>query len=102
MAASNDHQDVLKPFHERAAEAEDRLARLEAAFATKKDAGNEMLKMASELQLKLEGLKADQISERKKVLEEFDKLQAENAKLKYQVTHLVRALKEADMKLASN
>ncbi|KAI7996724.1 hypothetical protein LOK49_LG10G02833 [Camellia lanceoleosa] len=102
MAASNDLQEILKPFYQRASEAEDRLARLEAAISTKKDAGNEdLLKMVTELQSKLESVKAEQVAEKEKAIEEVEKLRAENAKLKYQISHLIRALKEADSKLAS-
>ncbi|GMP86698.1 hypothetical protein CsSME_00039385 [Camellia sinensis var. sinensis] len=125
MAASKDLQEILKPFYQRASEAEwlgklqsfsydrnfingyifglkDRLARLEAAISTKKDAGNEdLLKMVTELQSKLESVKAEQVAEKEKAIEEIEKLHAENAKLKYQISHLIRALKEADSKLAS-
>ncbi|CAL5351894.1 unnamed protein product [Camellia sinensis] len=102
MAASKDLQEILKPFYQRASEAEDRLARLEAAISTKKDAGNEdLLKMVTELQSKLESVKAEQVAEKEKAIEEIEKLRAENAKLKYQISHLIRALKEADSKLAS-
>ncbi|KAA8518120.1 hypothetical protein F0562_015594 [Nyssa sinensis] len=98
MAQSSDLQGALKPFYQRASEAEDRLARLEAALASKKDAGNEeLLKMVSELQSKLEGAQA----EREKALKEVQKISVENAKLQYRITHLVRALEEADCKLAS-
>ncbi|PSS33558.1 Centrosomal protein [Actinidia chinensis var. chinensis] len=102
MAASNDLQDLLKPFYQRASQAEDRLARLEATYANKKESGNEeKRKMVTELQSPIEGVQVEQISENGKALEEIKKLRAENAKLKYQITHLVRALKEADSKLAS-
>ncbi|KAF3441993.1 hypothetical protein FNV43_RR15909 [Rhamnella rubrinervis] len=81
----------LKPFFQRASEAEDRLSRLEAALASKKDTGNEEnLKMISELQSKLEDANAQLISEREK----SQKLAEENAKLQYRIHHLVRALKE--------
>ncbi|KAL6960111.1 hypothetical protein U1Q18_007665 [Sarracenia purpurea var. burkii] len=105
MAASSDLQDILKPFYQRASEAEDRLAKLEASLANGTgvglDSGNkELLKIVSELQSKLDGVKAEQVSEKEKDLEEIEKLRAENAKLKYRISHLVRALKEADVKLA--
>ncbi|KAK9289769.1 hypothetical protein L1049_007928 [Liquidambar formosana] len=91
---------ALKPFYQRASEAEDRLSRLEATLASKKDAGNEeLLKMVSELQSKLENAKAEQASEHEKAMKEIQKLAAENAKLQYRITHLVQALKEADCKL---
>ncbi|KAG5552494.1 hypothetical protein RHGRI_010545 [Rhododendron griersonianum] len=80
---------------------EDRLARLEAALVPKKDAGNEeLLKMVSKLQSELEAVKAEHVSEKQKALEEVKKLHAENAKLQYRITHLVRSLKEVDSKLA--
>lgn len=79
--------------------------------------------MISELQSELEAVKAEHVSEKKKVRslisslsilklsltfaagdwqasEEIKKLHAENAKLQYRITHLVRSLKEADSKLA--
>uniref|UniRef100_A0A5B6YJI1 Uncharacterized protein n=1 Tax=Davidia involucrata TaxID=16924 RepID=A0A5B6YJI1_DAVIN len=99
MAESSDLQGVLKPFHHRASEAEDRLARLEAALASKKDAENEeLLKMVSDLQSKLEDAKA----EREKALKDVKNLATENAKLQYRITHLVRAVEEADCKLTSS
>ncbi|KAF4354689.1 hypothetical protein G4B88_029533 [Cannabis sativa] len=62
--------DSLKPFFHRASEAEERLSRLEAALATKKDAGNEeLLKVISELQSKLEATNVELVSESEKVLE---------------------------------
>ncbi|KAK9922089.1 hypothetical protein M0R45_030570 [Rubus argutus] len=73
---------TLKPFYQRASEAEDRLTRLEAALANKKDSGNkDHSKLISELQ------------------EENKKLVAENAKLQYRIHHLVGAVRDADDKL---
>ncbi|KAM5558672.1 hypothetical protein ABKV19_020385 [Rosa sericea] len=73
---------TLKPFYQRASEAEDRLTRLEAALASKKDSGNkDHSKLISELQ------------------EENKKLTAENAKLQYRIHHLVQAVRDADVKL---
>ncbi|XP_062004059.1 uncharacterized protein LOC133721453 [Rosa rugosa] len=73
---------TLKPFYQRASEAEDRLTRLEAALASKKDSGNkDDSKLISELQ------------------EENKKLAAENAKLQYRIHHLVQAVRDADVKL---
>ncbi|KDP26088.1 hypothetical protein JCGZ_21121 [Jatropha curcas] len=87
--------ELLKPFYQRASEAEDRLSRLEVALASKKDAENEELwKTISELQSKLEDANTELISEQEKVR----KLAAENAKLQYRVLHLVRALHECDAK----
>ncbi|KAL6336850.1 hypothetical protein AAG906_036164 [Vitis piasezkii] len=98
--AETDMKEVLKPFHQRASEAEDRLSKLEAALSSKKDSGNEeLLKMISDLQSKLQHAEAEQISEREKAQKDIQKLTVENAKLQYRVTHLVRALKEADCKL---
>ncbi|PON88382.1 threonine-tRNA ligase [Trema orientale] len=86
--------ETLKPFFQRASEAEERLARLEAALASKKDAGNEEhMKIISELQSKLESVNAELVSEREKAR----KLDAENAKLQYRIKHLVRAVEEADL-----
>ncbi|KVH87388.1 hypothetical protein Ccrd_025380 [Cynara cardunculus var. scolymus] len=81
MATSNDIQAALKPFHQRASDAEERLARLEAAIATTKDSGNEELS--------------------NKALKEVKWVTEENAKLRYRITHLVRALEKADSDLAS-
>lgn len=81
-------------------ELKDRLSKLEAALSGKKDSGNEeLLKMISDLQSKLQHAEAEQISEREKAQKDIQKLTVENAKLQYRVTHLVRALKEADCKL---
>ncbi|KAJ9695904.1 hypothetical protein PVL29_011062 [Vitis rotundifolia] len=81
-------------------ELKDRLSKLEAALSSKKDSGNEeLLKMISDLQSKLQHAEAEQISEREKAQKDIQKLTVENAKLHYRVTHLVRALKEADCKL---
>ncbi|XP_010269673.1 PREDICTED: uncharacterized protein LOC104606267 isoform X1 [Nelumbo nucifera] len=110
---SNDLKEVLKPFYQRASEAEDRLARLENALGDKRgkslfgfiidpDSGNEELsKIVSELQSKLDEVKAEQLAEREKAAKEMQKLTAENAKLQYRITHLVRSLREADCKLES-
>ncbi|KAG8372003.1 hypothetical protein BUALT_Bualt12G0021500 [Buddleja alternifolia] len=101
-AESNNLEEMLKPFYQRASEAEDRLARLEAALARNKDSGNgEQLKLVGELQSKLENGKAEQVAEREKAKKEIQQLTAENAKLQYRIIHLVRALKEADCKLAA-
>lgn len=87
------------------------------------DAGNEeLLKIISELQSKLESANAELVSEREKVVyvcvlllfhfrrgnwnsESFNvnvqarNLAAENAKLQYRIKHLVLAVKEADHKV---
>eukprot|EP00252_Welwitschia_mirabilis_P026148 TRINITY_DN8439_c0_g1_i1.p1 TRINITY_DN8439_c0_g1~~TRINITY_DN8439_c0_g1_i1.p1 ORF type:complete len:105 (+),score=28.96 TRINITY_DN8439_c0_g1_i1:185-499(+) len=100
MASDGDLQTLLKPFHDRAAEAEERLARLETSIVSSK--GNstvtreDMLGCLKELRDKLEKAKAEQISEREKALKEQERLAAENAKLQYRIYHLVQAVKEAE------
>ncbi|KAL2464639.1 hypothetical protein Fot_52595 [Forsythia ovata] len=102
MAESNNLETTLKPFYQRASVAEDRLGRLEAALSEKKDSGNEeLLKRVSELQSELENVKSEEVAERQKATIELQQLTVENEKLKYRITHLVRAVKEADSKLAS-
>ncbi|KAK0598396.1 hypothetical protein LWI29_034264 [Acer saccharum] len=78
----NDTQHtLLNPFFQRAAAAEDRLAKLEAALASKKDSSDEELrKTISELQSELEDANAEVVAERKKA----EKLAVENERLKYQ------------------
>ncbi|XP_057547755.1 uncharacterized protein LOC130826197 isoform X1 [Amaranthus tricolor] len=94
-------KDLLKPFYSRASEAEDRLSKLEAVVSSKKadsevGIGNEeFAKKVKELELKLEGLTAELTSEREKVA----KLIVENDKKEYRILHLVRSLKETDLKL---
>ncbi|KAL9398324.1 hypothetical protein Peur_007285 [Populus x canadensis] len=101
MAASETKtnlEGVLKPFYQRASEAEDRLSRLEASVASNRDAGSEEhLKTISELQAKLEGANAELALEREKA----KKLAVENGKLQYRVIHLVHAIREGDAKLES-
>ncbi|KAL1330459.1 hypothetical protein AAHE18_12G111100 [Arachis hypogaea] len=95
--------EILKPFHQRASEAEARLQRLEASLNARKDAGNEEhLKTINDLQSKLEVSNAELISEKEKVilvLAYAQKLAAENEKLQYRIIHLLRALKDNDQKL---
>ncbi|KAL5137960.1 hypothetical protein HKD37_10G028238 [Glycine soja] len=92
-----DFELTLKPFYQRASEAEERLSRLEAALNSKKGTGNEEnLKVINDLQSKLEVANVELISEKEKVAQ---MLVAENAKLQYRIIHLLRALKEADLKL---
>ncbi|XP_076905831.1 uncharacterized protein LOC143561718 [Bidens hawaiensis] len=96
MAASNDIQETLKPFHQRASEAEERLAKLEAAIATKTDSGsNEPSNKVAELQKELEDAKSEGLAEKEKALKDLQRLTEENAKLQYRITHLVRALEKA-------
>ncbi|XP_042513369.1 uncharacterized protein LOC122088242 isoform X2 [Macadamia integrifolia] len=99
MADSGDShlQEFLKPFSERASEAEGRLSRLEALLAPKNNAVKEdMSNIVSQLQKKLDDAKAVAALERE---QEVRKLAAENVKLQYRITHLVRALTEANRKL---
>ncbi|CAA2986646.1 Hypothetical predicted protein [Olea europaea subsp. europaea] len=102
MAESDNLEATMKPFYQRASKAEDRLARLEAALSYKKESGNEeLLKRVSELQSELENVKAEQVAERQKATKELEQLTAENEKLKYRITHLIRAVKEDGSKLSS-
>ncbi|CAL9080819.1 unnamed protein product [Musa acuminata var. zebrina] len=97
-------EEVLKPFYQRASEAEDRLTQLEALLAKKgeSDTGNkEISSIVKDFQSKLESAQAELMSERDKASKEIQKLAAENLKLQYRITHLARALKEADSKLAT-
>ncbi|KAL6530489.1 hypothetical protein OROMI_028378 [Orobanche minor] len=101
-AESNNIEEILRPFYRRASEAEDRLTRLEASLTRNKETGNdEQLKLVSELKSELEDVKAKQVAERE-AMKEMEHLATENAKLQYRIIHLVRALKEADGKLAAN
>ncbi|GAB4843886.1 hypothetical protein Ancab_013850 [Ancistrocladus abbreviatus] len=89
----DDLKEILKPFYQRASEAEDRLSRLEAVLSNKRDAGSEeSSKMVRELQVKLEEVIAELAAERGKV----SKLSIDNEKKDYRITHLLRALREAD------
>ncbi|KAK8538914.1 hypothetical protein GQ457_16G021970 [Hibiscus cannabinus] len=89
-------EELLKPFYQRAIEAEERLSRLEAVLAGNKDSGNqELSQLISELQAKLEAANAEALSEREKAKQ----LATENEKLKYRIAHLVQAVKESDQKL---
>ncbi|XP_043724257.1 uncharacterized protein LOC122671214 isoform X1 [Telopea speciosissima] len=101
---SHDLQEFLKPFNERASDAEGRLSRLEALLASKNvgnpaAANEDLSKIVSELQKKLDDAKAAIVLERERASQEIRKLAAENAKLQYRITHLVRALTEANCKL---
>jgi len=103
MASDGEVQAILRPFNHRANEAEERLAKLEAALARNKGSSvigqEELLTSLTELRAKMEKARLEQISEREKALKEQEKLATENAKLQYRISHLVRALKEADEKL---
>ncbi|XP_047333252.1 myosin-9 [Impatiens glandulifera] len=124
MATTNN----LKAYSDRASEAEDRLERLETLMVKKEDENLELKKVVKELQSKLEAVqekdrlerleallvkKEDENLELKKLVKELEskleavqekagkeaeKLQVENAKLKYRIVHLIRALEEADVK----
>ncbi|KAI4363984.1 hypothetical protein MLD38_020131 [Melastoma candidum] len=88
-------QQALRPFYQRASQAEDRLSRLEAALTKEKDAGNEELfKRISQLESELEQVKSELVTEREKAR----KFEAENAKNQYRIVHLVRALNDVDIK----
>ncbi|KAM7270725.1 hypothetical protein ACFE04_029939 [Oxalis oulophora] len=68
---------------------EDRLAKLEAAVASKKDTGNEgLVATISELRSKLDEANT-----------QLGKRDTEIAKLQYRILHLVRALRDDDVKL---
>ncbi|KAL0544934.1 hypothetical protein IC582_020064 [Cucumis melo] len=88
---NHDLEQTLKPFFQRASQAEDRLSRLEAALLSKKDDHNEEhLKTISELQTKLDSANNALIEERKKA----EMVAEENAKLQYRIIHLVRTARE--------
>ncbi|KAJ4815024.1 Serine/threonine-protein kinase TAO1-A [Rhynchospora pubera] len=99
-----DLEQTLKPFYDRAAEAEDRLAKLEELLIKKGNSANETKESSiiEEFQSKLTIANADIGSEREKASKEIEKLTAENQKLKYRVAHLIRALRDADSKLAAS
>ncbi|XP_060183546.1 uncharacterized protein LOC132613525 [Lycium barbarum] len=102
MGDSNNLEETLKPFYQRAAEAEERLARLEISVASKTDSKNEELeRTVAELQSKLKDVTAELKAEQEKGHKQVEQLSAENAKLKYRIKHLVRSLEEALSKLAS-
>ncbi|KMT15071.1 hypothetical protein BVRB_3g061930 [Beta vulgaris subsp. vulgaris] len=94
-------KDLLKPFYHRASEAEDRLSKLETVISSKKGiseagSGNEECSTkVKELELKLKEVTAELAAEREKVA----KLTVENNKKDYRMSHLVRSLKETDLKL---
>ncbi|XP_027935257.1 uncharacterized protein LOC114190530 [Vigna unguiculata] len=91
-----DLQLTLKPFYQRAAEAEERLSRLEATLNNKEDARNEEnTKVINDLQSKLKAANAEIVSEKEKIRT----LTEENAKLQYRIIQLVRSHKEANLKL---
>ncbi|XP_039135951.1 uncharacterized protein LOC120273390 isoform X2 [Dioscorea cayenensis subsp. rotundata] len=90
-------EQILKSFNQRAAEAEERLAKLEALLANIMLGAVDTESSAStikELQSKLETAQSELQSEREKASKEIQKLE-------YRILLLVRALREADSKLAS-
>ncbi|KAJ4755806.1 threonine-tRNA ligase 2 [Rhynchospora pubera] len=99
-----DLEQTLKPFYDRAAQAEERLAKLEELLIKKGNSENEtkVSSVVEEFQSKLTIANADIASEREKASKEIEKLTAENQKLKYRVAHLIRALRDADLKLAAS
>ncbi|KAL6657422.1 hypothetical protein ACP70R_005202 [Stipagrostis hirtigluma subsp. patula] len=88
-------EEALKPFQERASEAETRLAKLEALLYNKDGLSSESETSSSavkELQSKLDAVNAECLAEKDK----NKKLTVENEKLQYRITHLIRAIKEAE------
>ncbi|KAF8670383.1 hypothetical protein HU200_050686 [Digitaria exilis] len=87
--------EALKPFQERASEAEIRIAKLEALLYNQDgpNSGSENNSSAmKDLQSKLETISAECLTEKEK----NKKLIMENEKLQYRITHLIRAIKEAE------
>lgn len=102
MGDSNNLEESLKPFYQRASEAEERLARLEISVASKTDLKNEELeRTVAGLQSKLKDVTAELEAEQEKGHKQVEQLTSENAKLKYRIKHLVRSLEEVLSKLAS-
>ncbi|ONM60487.1 uncharacterized protein [Zea mays] len=88
-------EEALKPFQERASEAEIRIAKLEALLYNKDgpSGGSEATSSAvKDLQSKLDVVTAECLTEKEK----NKKLTMENEKLQYRMTHLIRAIKEAE------
>ncbi|KAI3896257.1 hypothetical protein MKX03_032755 [Papaver bracteatum] len=98
MADSDEKQNgmqvILKPFYQRASEAEERLSKLEASLATtKKDSGDyESEKLVSQLRAELEEAKSEQMTAQEKIKD----LEKQNAKLEYRIIHLIRAVRVSD------
>ncbi|KAM0907009.1 hypothetical protein ACQ4PT_016414 [Festuca glaucescens] len=98
MAA--ERQEALKPFEERASDAETRLAKLEALLLSKDGlgSGSETCSAAvKDVLSKLDAVSAECLAEKEK----NRKLTMENEKLQYRISHLIRAVKEADSKQKS-
>ncbi|XP_047065491.1 uncharacterized protein LOC124673457 [Lolium rigidum] len=98
MAAGR--QEALKPFEERASDAEARLAKLEALLLSKDGLGSgseTSSAAAKDVLSKLDAVSAECLAEKEK----NRKLTMENEKLQYRISHLIRAVKEADSKQKS-
>ncbi|CAN6169128.1 unnamed protein product [Urochloa humidicola] len=83
--------EVLKPFQERASEAEIRIAKLEALLYNQDGLNNGSEANSSamkDLQSKLDAVSAECLTEKEK----NKKLIMENEKLQYRITHLIRAV----------
>ncbi|CAL5061179.1 unnamed protein product [Urochloa decumbens] len=86
---------ALKPFQERASEAEIRITKLEALLYNQDglNSGSEASSSAmKDLQSKLDSVSAEYLTEKEK----NKKLIMENEKLEYRITHLIRAVREAE------
>ncbi|KAG9446186.1 hypothetical protein H6P81_012314 [Aristolochia fimbriata] len=100
MVKAEENAIDLKPFYERASEAEERLSRLEAVVARKDESssGNaNSSTVVKELKMKLENMEAEIRSEQQK----GQSLTTENEKLKYQMLHLRRSLDEAESEITN-
>ncbi|ERN05165.1 hypothetical protein AMTR_s00053p00210360 [Amborella trichopoda] len=100
---ANNLEEILRPFYQRAREAEVRLARLEAEYKNKKGDSSsdrdELLRNIAHLEAKLEAFQTEQLIKQEKAMKERQRLVGENTKLQYRISHLIRALEEADLKL---
>eukprot|EP00270_Netrium_digitus_P000931 TRINITY_DN11052_c0_g1_i1.p1 TRINITY_DN11052_c0_g1~~TRINITY_DN11052_c0_g1_i1.p1 ORF type:complete len:114 (+),score=54.36 TRINITY_DN11052_c0_g1_i1:12-353(+) len=107
MAAAGD-SSWLKPFEERAAKAEERLARLEAALQSLdlpdggarvpflSDSHIEKLGQLRQMLVKAQEEQEEIVKQRDEAVKGQEEALAENARLKYRVQHLIRALKELE------
>ncbi|KAM0907008.1 hypothetical protein ACQ4PT_016414 [Festuca glaucescens] len=95
MAA--ERQEALKPFEERASDAETRLAKLEALLLSKGSGSETCSAAVKDVLSKLDAVSAECLAEKEK----NRKLTMENEKLQYRISHLIRAVKEADSKQKS-
>ncbi|CAI5953635.1 unnamed protein product [Closterium sp. NIES-64] len=101
----------LRPYEERAAKAEERLAKLEAmvgSLGSSALVGDEKAALAASLEAVKAALVGARTHVQQAVQDSTQQAQAqaaqlseENAKLKYRVLHLSRALRDADAKLAA-